>query len=77
MTLKYIRTRGDQIIVFPDTMSHDEFKSFDPVSAGFIDFNADEKWLVSVYCHGSSHSLKMHCQPGDTDLANKYYADKQ
>lgn len=77
MTLKYIRTKDNQVIVFPDTMLHKDFAGFNPISAGFIDFNADERGFVSTYCHGESVSLKLKSFPEDTEIANRYYEDKR
>ena len=33
---KYVRTKNDEIICFPETISHLEFSEFNPISAGFI-----------------------------------------
>jgi hypothetical protein len=69
---KYIRTKDDQIIVFGELYSHDQFKSFEPVSAGFIYFNHDSDGLPDCHCYGESVSLKLKADEKiDTELARK------
>lgn len=69
---KYIRTEEDQIIVFPSYLSHNLFKSFNPVSAGFISFGATAKHEPSCTCYGKSVSLGIDSNTDeDTFLAKK------
>ncbi len=62
---KYICTKNNQIIVFSPALTHDMFKSFDPVSAGMIDFYQN-KGEVECHCHGKSVSLNMKSSEEDT-----------
>jgi hypothetical protein len=75
MATKYIKTKYQKIIVFSELMVHSDFKKFDPVSAGFIDFYTDENDNVKCRCYGSSISLNLKSQPEeDTMLANMQIA---
>ena len=38
---KYIKTKDKQIIVFGAYFTHDQFKNFEPISAGFISLISD------------------------------------
>ena len=65
---KYIKTIHDEIIIFPMSMKHTDFRKFDPISAGFIEFLND---FTVFKCTGKSIGLKLESHPEDTDLANK------
>lgn len=52
--VKYIRTKYDQIIMFPETIQHDAFRSFYPVSAGFVSIDKE-----GCKCYGKSVSLNL------------------
>jgi hypothetical protein len=54
---KYIKTKGNDIIVFGETMLHSDFKHMNPVSAGFIYFGIGEDGNPTCTCHGESISL--------------------
>ncbi len=66
--VKYIKTMGNQIILFPQTLSHKDFASFNPVSAGFAQIY-DEK----IACFGDSFSLGLKSDPIDSELATRQY----
>jgi hypothetical protein len=63
---KYIRTKDNKIIVFSELNQHDEFKKFEPVSAGFVSF-ATKKiqsgnqtyYVTDCTCYGESVSLNL------------------
>lgn len=75
MATKYIKTKYKKIIVFSELHVHSDFKNFDPVSAGFIDFYTDENDNVKCRCYGSSFSLQLRSEPEeDTLLANMQIA---
>lgn len=54
--VKYIKTEHKQIIMFSEYHQHIEFKKFNPISAGFIDFYID-KGELACKCYGNSVSL--------------------
>jgi hypothetical protein len=67
---KYIKTKDKKIIVFSGLNNHSDFRVFNPVSAGFIDFYNDGG-EAKVSCYGESISLAMKSDPEeDTMLAN-------
>jgi hypothetical protein len=52
---KYVRLKEfNEIIIFPIVISHDEFKNWDVVSAGFCYVNSNRR---RVDCFGESFSL--------------------
>jgi hypothetical protein len=59
-TAKYIQTRNGSIIVFSAAIKHNEFLSFDPVSAGFISIGVDKEGNPTCSCYGRSESLKLN-----------------
>lgn len=68
--VKYIKTKDNQIIVFPAYYQHSDFKHFKPVSAGFIGFGNDKDGLPSCSCYGKSVSLGLDSnEKEDTKLA--------
>jgi len=73
--VKYIRTKENQIIVFSELLTHDQFKNFDPISAGFISIRSIEvegRHTSSCTCYGESVSLDLKSRPEkDTELARK------
>ena len=70
MATKYIKTKDKKIIVFSGLNNHSDFINFNPVSAGFINFNIDEHQRVKCSCYGSSFSLQLKSEPEeDTMLA--------
>jgi hypothetical protein len=69
MRVKYIRDKDDNIIVFPDTIGHNEMKHREPKSAGFISFGINKLFNPSCHCHGESVSLGLKADIGDTRLA--------
>lgn len=69
---KYIKTDKGIIIVFPELLQHSQFKSFNPVSAGFIAIGVGEDGNPSCTCYGESISLGLKSQEEiDTDLAKR------
>lgn len=68
--VKYIRTKHDEIIIFGEIMNHSDFKDYNPISAGFIQFAVNKDGNPTCYCYGESISLKMISNPEeDTRLA--------
>lgn len=65
---KYIRTENGGIIVFPIFLSHDEFRHFKPVSAGFCYVDSD-----SVSCFGDSFTLKLKSDEKDSAIATQQF----
>lgn len=65
---KYIRTKENEVVIFPCTISHDEFKHWHPVSAGFCYVNPKSE---SVDCFGESISLNLKSDESDTKYATK------
>lgn len=61
---KYIRTEGDEIVIFPMGIEHSNFIALKPISAGYcmIDDNI-------VTCLGDSHSLQMESKADDSEIA--------
>lgn len=67
---KYIITADSQIIVFPETMNHSDFKDFNPVRAGFISFGVNSEGNPSCSCYGYSYTLGLKSDPEkDTHIA--------
>jgi hypothetical protein len=67
---KYIKTKNKQIIVFGEFYNHDEFKNFEPISAGFIEFGKDKDDQITCTCYGKSVSLDLKAdEKEDTELA--------
>jgi hypothetical protein len=67
---KYIKTKGNDIIVFGEQMMHSDFKHKNPVSAGFIYFGIDEEGNTTCRCYGNSISLGLASdEEEDTRLA--------
>lgn len=68
--VKYIKTEDKQIIVFGEYYTHDQFKHFKPISAGFIGFDVDKEGQLDCYCYGESISLGLKADDKeDTELA--------
>jgi hypothetical protein len=68
---KYIRTNNDVIIVFSELMNHKDFKSFNPVSAGFVSIGV-KGGNPSISCYGESISLNLKSkEEEDTMLAQR------
>lgn len=67
---KYIKTKDKQIIVFGAYFTHDQFKQFEPISAGFIDIGTDKNGFLDCSCYGESISLGLKAdKKEDTELA--------
>jgi len=71
LNVKYVRTENDKIIVFPKTIQHSEFKSFNPVSAGFIKIGMGKNHTTTCSCYGESLTLGLKSKIEDTNLARK------
>ena len=70
--VKYIKTKDDEIIVFPASIFHSDFKSWQPKSAGFISFGVSQKTgNPTCRCYGESISLGLPSHEDDTDLAQR------
>lgn len=69
---KYIITADEIIIVFPELLQHSEFKSWKPISAGFISFGVNKEGNPSCSCYGESISLGLQSNPEeDTKIAKR------
>jgi hypothetical protein len=67
--VKYVLTRELKIIVFPNLFPHTDFKSFNPISAGFIEFGVKDG-KPFCYCYGESIGLDLKSNSDvDTELA--------
>jgi hypothetical protein len=67
---KYIKTENNQIVVFGEYYTHDEFIKFKPISAGFINFGNDANGFPDCACYGESISLGLKAdEKEDTELA--------
>ena len=78
MKAKYIRDNKDNIIVFPETMNHSDFRRFNPVSAGFIHFTKlpyceyqNSEDMVAV-CYGESVSLNLQSNPIEDTILSTF-----
>jgi hypothetical protein len=72
MRTKYIVTKDNVVVVFPDMLQHAEFKHMKPISAGFIEIFADDNGDVKCDCYGESVSLELKSRPDiDKILASK------
>ena len=70
--VKYIKTKSNEIIVFPHFMDHTKFRKFEPISAGFISINADGKGSPTIKCYGESVGLELKSDIViDSELARK------
>jgi hypothetical protein len=68
--VKYIKTKDKQIIVFGELYTHDQFKNFEPISAGFISFGTETQGDIDCRCYGKSVSLGLKAdEKEDTELA--------
>ncbi len=63
---KYIKTEAGEIVIFPITLSHDEFKDLKPVTGGFCYVKKN-----SVACFGESFTLKIKADESDSGQATK------
>ncbi len=69
---KYVRTKENRIIVFSELNQHSEFKSFEPVSAGFISIGVGSDGNPDCTCYGESVSLNLKSnEEEDTILAKR------
>lgn len=70
MPLKYIKTQKKEIIVFPESLGHDDFKELRPVSAGFLNISYSPKQDKIIYtCYGKSKSLGLESHEEDSRYA--------
>ena len=64
---KYVRLKEyNEIIIFPQVLGHDEFKGFNPISAGFCYVKKE-----SIECFGKSIGLGIESKEDDTFIATK------
>ncbi len=68
MSLKYIKTKEDVIIIFPGSLQHKEFKAFEPISAGFVKIGETE-----CVCYGESISLNLLSDKDDSIIATSQF----
>jgi len=76
---KYIRTSDDRIIVFSELLQHNQFKHFNPISAGFISISTKKVEYSGQFhhetdckCYGESISLNLKSnEEEDTFLARR------
>jgi hypothetical protein len=69
---KYIITKNIEIIVFSELLQHSDFKSFNPISAGFISFGINKEGNPTCSCYGESISLGLKSNPEeDTKIAKR------
>jgi len=66
---KYIITKQKAIIVFSEFLLHSTFRSFEPVSAGFISFSLNKEGNPTCSCYGESVSLGLKSNPEDSLIA--------
>jgi len=67
---KYIKTDDDVIIVFSELLQHNDFKKFNPVSAGFTSIGVNRhSGMTQCTCYGKSVSLGMESHEEDSRLA--------
>lgn len=66
---KYIKTKNGEIIVFSEAMFHSDFRSMNPVSAGFISFGINKDGHPTCSCFGESISLRLVSDEEDTEIA--------
>jgi len=64
--VKFLNNDHEEIIFFSECVKHHHFKSFEPISAGFAQFNGE-----SVTCYGESVSLRLQTESNDTFVATK------
>lgn len=70
MALKYVKTSKKEIIVFPESLGHDDFQYLHPVSAGFINMHYSPKQDKIVFaCYGESKSLGLKSHEEDSRYA--------
>ncbi len=69
--LKYVKLPDDKIIVFPRSIKHTEFRSFEPVTAGYCEFSVIDK---TVTCWGESESLELSSdRENDSRIATEQF----
>ncbi len=73
--VKYIKTKENRIIVFPEFFQHSDFRHFDPITAGFISFGLNLKKELVCNCSGESVSLGIKSAEIDTMLATMQILD--
>lgn len=74
MKAKYIITNNGDIIIFSPGLNHSDFKEFNPVRAGFIEFDLDiQGGEITCNCFGESISLGLKSDTGkDTVIAERH-----
>lgn len=59
--MKYVLFNNEDYVIIPESQSHDQFKHFNPISAGFCKMETyRNEWddiKIKVYCYGESISL--------------------
>ena len=61
---KYVVINGDDMIIFPPTMAHSQFKNIGNItSAGLIRIFSEKGSVNGVRCFGESVSLKIKSDP--------------
>ena len=77
LKLKYIIVDGKNVIVFPETLNHSQFKHLNPTSAGFIFFQQDANHVVTCKCYGESVTLNLKSLEKDSQLATNQLINNQ
>lgn len=71
--IKYVVTKDKSIIVFSETFNHSDFRSKEPISAGFISFGINKQGNPTCSCYGESTSLGLKSDPErDTTIAKRH-----
>ncbi len=71
MKAKYVMTdRGP--ILFPQSIPHDAFRTFKPISAGFVDIDIENGKYAA---YGKSHSLDLVSKKIDSVLIESAFED--
>mgnify|MGYP001582994527 CR=1 FL=1 len=75
--VKYIKTKDNQLIVFPEYYQHSDFAHFEPISAGFVSIGVNVNGgsgygETTISCYGESISLGLKSDKEiDSELANR------
>jgi len=72
--VKYIKTERGEIIMFGDIIQHSDFRSKNPISAGFVSFGLDIDGNPTCLCYGESISLNLVSdEHEDTKIARRQF----
>lgn len=68
--VKYVITKDKEIIVFSELFNHSDFRSNNPISAGFISFGVKDG-NPTCSCYGESISLGLKSNPEEDTMIAK------